>query len=176
MKFRKVVLAGFKHCGKSLIGSLLADKTEFRLLDIDSLIVENYFNAHGGRMGVREIYTTLGKSGFDKLEADALARASRSDNSVISLGGGSPINEAFSKQDFENGIFIYLRVEPDVLFERIEKNGFPPFYDAENPRKSFDELFHERMPYYEKIADITVDNSNREPEEVISEILERLES
>lgn len=127
-------------------------------------------------MGVREIYTTLGKKGFEKLEAEALAQACVVDNAVISLGGGSPINEAFNKRDFENGVFVYIRVEPDVLFERIGKNGFPPFFDADNPRKSFDELFRERTPYYERIADITVDNSSREPQEVTSEILERIGS
>lgn len=176
MKFRKVVLTGFKHCGKTFIGGLLAEKTGYSFLDIDSSIVENYRNAHGGRMGVREIYTTLGKAGFEKLEAEALARASQENRAVISLGGGSPINEAFYKGDFYNAVFVYLKVEPDVLFERIGKNGFPPFYDVGNPRKSFDKLFSERTPYYEKVADITVDNSNRHPEEVVSEILGKIGS
>ena len=170
----KVVFTGFKHSGKSVIGSMVAEKLGFRFIDIDDFIEDEYESSGEGRLPVREIYKKIGPAGFEKLESDALKRAALEKNAVISLGGGSPLNPGFDKKLFGASVFVYLAVREDVLFERIIAKGIPPFLDAERPRESMEELLEKRTPFYESISDIKIDNSDREPAAVAELILDEL--
>lgn len=171
---RTVVLVGFKASGKSRVGRALARRLGYVFADMDRLI-EDCHAAGGRRISVRRIYKSRGKDYFLKLEGAALKKAARLTRTVVSLGGGSPLNPAFSRARFRGAAFVYLRAQKDVLFKRIMKKGRPPFFDPANPRKSFNALLKLRAPVYGKIADVTADNSGgRGPAEVAAGILEKL--
>ena len=172
--YDKVVFAGFKHSGKSLIGKMVAEKLGFRFVDIDDVIEDEYVAGGGEKATVREIYKKLGGEGFVELEALAIRVVAGEKGVVISLGGASPLNSGFDKALFGRAVFVYLAVRPDVLYERIIAKGIPPFLDEERPRGSMDELLEKRTPYYESISDIKVDNTDREPAEVAGGIIEEL--
>ena len=170
-----LVLVGFKHSGKSSVGKMLAERLEYRFVDIDSVIEGMYEGSGNPRKSVREIYREHGAERFLELERQALMETSGGFGSVIAFGGATPLNEGFNRAEFTDSVFIYLDVEPDILFERIEAGGFPPFYDKDNPRESFDKMFEERAKKYEEIADMSVDNSRRPVDETAAEIIKRLE-
>lgn len=171
---RTLALVGFKSSGKSRVGRALARKLGYAFTDIDRLI-EDEHASKGERMPVRRIYKQRGKEYFLKLEANALKKAARLDRTVVSLGGGSPLNPAFSRARFKGAAFVYLKAKRDVLFGRIMKKGIPPFFDPANPRKSFNALLRLRAPVYKTIADITADNGGeKSPARVSDEILKKL--
>ena len=174
-KYDKIVLAGFKGSGKSSIGKQLAKKCGFTFVDIDAVIEASY--AKGGRKtGVRAIYKKHGREYFLNMEKNALKKTAKMKSTVISLGGASPLNPAFSKPLFGNACFVYLKAKRNVLFARIIEKGIPPFFDKENPRRTFNMLYKQRTPVYGKIADLTVENSGaRTPGEVASRIIKKLE-
>jgi shikimate kinase len=177
MKFSdNVVLTGFKTSGKTRIGKRLAKRLEREFVDIDRVIEDIYAEDGNQPATVREIFSDRGRVFFRRLEAKAVKRLCELERSVIALGGGTPLNEGFSKEEFDGAVFVYLKVSPDVLFERIERKGFPPFVNPENPRDSIFRLIAERTPQYEKIADITVDNSPGESDKLVEEIIEKLEA
>ena len=172
---RAVALTGFKGSGKSRIGKMLAKKLEMDYLDIDSIIVKAHSRGSGERQTVRAIYRKYGADYFQKLELKAIRQAAKKSSVVLSLGGGTPLNGGFRKSIFKKGTrFVHLSVKPAELYKRILKKGLPPFFDKKSPRKSFTDLLAKRRPVYEKLADFTVDNTNRKPAECVAEIMEKL--
>jgi shikimate kinase len=173
-RFERIVLVGFKGCGKTAVGKLLAKKTGYEFLDIDSLIESAHKENTGEKSTVRNIYKNHGADHFQKLEAKAILEASKAKGAVVSLGGASPLNPKFDRSKFRKAAFVHLDVPPETLFKRITKLGFPPFFDKEYPRRSFDVLFEKRTPAYRKLADFTVENSKKTPARACQEILDLL--
>lgn len=154
---------------------MLAKKLGMDYLDIDSIIVEAHSRG-GERQSVRAIYKNCGADYFQKLELKAIRQAARENSVVLSLGGGTPLNSGFRKSIFKKGTrFVYLSVKPAELYKRIKAKGLPPFLEKNRPKKSFGELLAKRQPVYEKLADFTVDNTNRKPAACVAEIVEKLE-
>ncbi len=166
-----IVIIGFKGCGKSLIGKLLAQKLNLEFTDTDSLIENLYAKREGEELPFREIFKKHGKQYFRDLEKEALLVAAKKKGCVVSLGGGSLAHIESGLVDFTNAWLVYLKVRKDVLYSRILKNGLPAFFDKEAPYDYFEKLFHEREPAYKKFANITVDNTERKPDEVAQDIL-----
>lgn len=174
-KYDKIVLAGFKGSGKSSVGKQLAKQCGFTFVDIDA-VIEAAHAKGGRRSGVRAIFKKHGREYFLKMEGNALKKTARMKGAVISLGGASPLNPAFSKALFKNARFVYLKAKRDVLFTRIVEKGIPPFFDKGNPRRTFNMLYKQRTPAYERIADITEENSGaRKPGEVAGRIIKKME-
>ncbi|VAX16217.1 hypothetical protein MNBD_NITROSPINAE02-313 [hydrothermal vent metagenome] len=170
-----IVVIGFKGCGKTLIGRLLAQKLNLEFTDTDSLIENLYIRREGEALSFREIFNKHGKKYFRDLEKEALLLAAKKKGHVVSLGGGSLGQIDGAMGDFKSASFVYLKVQKDVLYRRILKNGLPAFFDKEAPYDHFEKLFQEREPAYKKFANITVDNTDKKPEEVVRNILTALE-
>ena len=153
---------------------MLAKKLKMRFLDIDTVMEDIHARSGNAPLRVRSIYRKYGEEHFRRLEGKALKEAAKKDSTVLSLGGGTPLNPAFKKADFKTTGFVYLNVKPSMLYARIKQKGLPPFIDTKRPRASFNELLAKRTPVYEKIADVTVDNTNRKPMECVKEIIEKL--
>ena len=79
----KVVLTGFMGTGKTAVGQRVAERLGWRFLDTDALI-----ERQAGKT-VREIFAADGERRFRDLERKAVAEACRSDDVVISTGGGA---------------------------------------------------------------------------------------
>ncbi len=172
---RNIVIIGFKACGKSAVGKALADRLNLEFIDLDRLIESAHEGKTGQAISFREIYQRLGGDYFRELEQSVLDHAVKSEEAVISLGGGSIMGALDPESLLQESFCVYLSVEPDILFGRIMSGGVPAFFDPENPRVSFKELCAGRLPVYERLADITVDNTDRPVEEVAEEIATALE-
>jgi shikimate kinase len=170
--FTRVYLIGFKACGKSSVGKKLAENTGSKFIDLDSVIEGIYFERTGERLSFREIHKREGAEYFGKIESEALEKVGElTEDFVLACGGGTPLREENVVLMKKMGKIVLLRVEKEELFKRVMSGGIPAFFkNKENPRESFDELFSEREPVYEGIADFGVDNTNRRPEEVAREI------
>lgn len=67
VEVRRIVLTGFMGAGKSTVGRLLADRTGWELLDLDT-----HIETTTGK-NARELFDVLGESGFRQLESDLWA-------------------------------------------------------------------------------------------------------
>jgi len=71
-------------------------------------------------MTIREIFTHRGELAFRLLEKKYLTEiTTTSQNSIISLGGGTPCFNELIQLIKEKGISIYLKAEPKLLADRI---------------------------------------------------------
>ena len=154
-----LVLIGMPGCGKSTVGTLLAEKTGKRFVDTDQVIEET------AGISVPEIFATFGEEYFRKLETDVLHRLGMESGLVIATGGGCvtiPENYASLHQ---NGTIIWLKRDIQTL--PIE--GRPLSH-----KDSLQKMYTRREPLYQAFADMVVDN-NGCPEDATAQILSALD-
>ncbi len=165
-----VVLIGFKGCGKSTIGHLLAGKMGFTFHDLDYLIEQRHFEETGERLGFREVFRTRGEESFRALENQLLRERLGRECQVLALGGGTPMAHSVDLLLAPHCV-VYLQVPENDIIERVRADGWPAYLENEaNPEEALRLLFKKRVPRYEELAKLIVENS-RAPEEVVAAVL-----
>ena len=167
---------GIKHSGKSSLGSRLAGECGVRFHDLDRVIEEH---GQGRRwLSVREIYRTLGREGFVKLEAEAVsasAEAMRENPAVLALGGGTIENTEAMSALPKDAVRVYLEEDREILFRRIIRGGLPPFLDPADPEGSFHRLYEKRSKLYREAADVVVRMEGCGPDKAFRKLVKALE-
>jgi len=121
MKSKKnLILIGMMGSGKSTIGSLLSKKLNIKFIDIDN-VLEN-----DSKMKIAEIFEKKGENFFRNLEEKITLKVLNSTNNVISLGGGSFINEKIRKEVLKNNFSFWLNCNAQILLNRIKNNKKRP--------------------------------------------------
>jgi shikimate kinase len=110
---KKIILSGYMGSGKSLIGKLLADKTNVKVCDLDKIIVKNE------NLSINLIFETKGEIYFRKKERQYLIEAlNKNEESIFILGGGTPCYYD-NYLLYENEISIYLKASIATLYDRL---------------------------------------------------------
>jgi shikimate kinase len=163
---------GIKHSGKTSLGKLLANTLDVPFMDLDALLEEKY--SKDRRLNFRDLYLKLGESGFRNLETAAIQNTIMSNRGILALGGGTIDNQEAMRIVKEASLLVFLDVDEKILYERIKKNGFPPFLEK-SPEKLFHELFSRRRFLYSEIADIKLEITNETPEGLLNILINRIE-
>lgn len=178
-----VVFLGIKHCGKSTQGRLLAQKLEWPLFDSDELLQGKYasmYEAGPDGATARAIMKKHGEEFFREFEAgvirDFLLNKS-TENCVLSLGGGVADNVFLSTEELKKlGTLVYLKIDPEIAYKRIEDGGIPPFLAGSDPHGKFLQICQKRMPRCEELADVIAEvPANGDAEALSAAILTELE-
>src|SRR5438309_165856 len=110
-----IYLVGFMGCGKSTVGSALADELGWSFHDLDAEIEQRE------KTSITEIFDTHGEAAFRDAETAALRERVRTVQSgrpqVISLGGGAFLSEENYELVSNNGVTVWL----DCEFSHIER-------------------------------------------------------
>jgi len=157
----RIYLTGFMTSGKSTLGKILANVLGWNFYDLDKEI-ESKENKK-----VTEIFETNGEKYFRDIETQILKYLSIDKKVVISLGGGTIVNDDNVKFITQNGKLIYLKVQPEIIYTRLKKKTdrplFKEFVLAENSKEDFinkiESMISEREKYYNK-ADLVFDVDN----------------
>ncbi|MCF7947463.1 MAG: shikimate kinase [Spirochaetia bacterium] len=164
---QQLFLTGLKHCGKTTLGSMLADCCGRLFFDLDDLLLQAA--RLDGYSSVRELYRTAGCKKFQEYEARAAENVCAQNSPpevILSLGGGTIENPAALETLQPAGSFIYLQVEEEVLFERIQRGGLPPFLiGTQPPEEMFHDLWVHRHQLYLSHADLVVSLPNQAVED-----------
>lgn len=171
---KHLVLIGFKNVGKSSVGKLLAKQLELPFVDSDTIVQELHRAKTGAALSCREIMKNHGADYFRELEHEALAQVlSVNPPAVIAVGGGAPMQEK-NQALLARHCNIHLTAPKGMVFERIMLNGWPAFFPREvDPYISFQKIWNERHPVYQKLAEITVDNG-KSLEETVATLITQL--
>ncbi len=164
MKSKKnLVLVGMMGSGKSTIGSLISKKLNLKFIDIDN-VLENE-----AKMKISEIFEKKGENFFRNFEEKITLKVLRLDNNIISLGGGSFINEKIRKEILINNFSFWLNCDAKTLLKRIKKNKKRPVAFNLNDSEIL-ELIEKRTKIYSK-AQFKINCHKLKKTEIVNKIL-----
>lgn len=136
-----VTLAGIKHSGKSTLGRRLAERMGYAFYDVDEVISQKY------NTGVRELFRSIGEEKFRSLEAEEeKLLALKSENKVISLGGGA-VNSKFFDLALQDilGTLVMIDIPDDVAEKRVFAKGVPAYLEKyTDPKAALKEINNAR--------------------------------
>ena len=160
-----VVLIGMPGVGKSTLGVVLAKELGFEFVDADLLIQKRE-----NRL-LKEIIAEDGVDGFLKIENDVNASI-ETEKTVIATGGSVIYGAEAMAHLKEIGTVVYLKLDYETLDSRLGclKGRGVVLKDGQTLKS----LYEERIPLYEKYADIIVDEQGLNLEETLSSVLDRL--
>lgn len=161
-----VILIGMPGAGKSTVGVLLAKALGYDFIDTD-LIIQ-------GRLNNR-LYKIIEEHGIDYfLQAEnKIVSEVTADHTVIATGG----SVVFGKEAMEHlrrmGKVVYIKLGCDEIKRRV--NNITTRGIVMKKDETIEDIYSERVPLYERYADITVDVRNTTIEEAVEKILSLLE-
>ena len=164
---KNICLIGLMGSGKSIIGKLLAQELRLRHYDSDKLIEKKLHKS------INQIFSDHGESYFRNIEEDVVLSLLDKKNCVISLGGGSILSGLTRKSLVINSFTIYLKVDIEILYERLKKSNKRPLINNENIKEKLIHLAQDRNKYYRK-ANLIINNS-KNTEEVLNTIKVQLQ-
>jgi shikimate kinase len=167
---RSIVLIGMMGAGKSSVGRCLQRRTGLLRFDTDEIVALQFGTS------ISEVFAKYGEEQFRSAEADALANLAPAEPSVIVTGGGIVLRDENISHLKRLGMVVWLEAEAATLFQRASRRGNRPLLQTDNPREALERILAERTPRYAKAADVRVDTTNREHDEVADLILEEIEN
>lgn len=159
---KNLIFIGMPAVGKSTVGIVVAKRLRMGFIDTDLLIQDQE------KKLLREIIEDVGQDGFLKIENQVNASV-EAENSVISPGGSVVYCREAMEHYKKIGTIVYLKVSYQTIKRRIR-----------NPKKrgvvlregqTLRDLYYERVPYFEKYADITVCGDGCRIEETIKNVM-----
>ncbi len=159
---KNICLIGLMGSGKSLIGKELSIIMNSKFYDSD-LEIEKHEN-----LSISLIFQKYGENYFRKIEEEICLKLLPKSNSVISLGGGSIINEKIRNLIREFSYSIYLKVDIDVLLKRLNNSNRRPLLKDTNKRNKLEKLFKKREKFYNS-ANLIIEN-NHNKKDVLNKI------
>ncbi len=142
-----IILIGMPGSGKSTVGVLLAKMLGMNFIDADLLIQQRE------GMKLYEILAQKGNAYFAQVE-DEVNASIAAENTVIATGGSVVYGKKAMAHLKSIGKVVYLKVPLRELRRRIKNFATRGIQMA--PGQTFDGLYAERVPLYERYADITV--------------------
>lgn len=142
-----IVLIGMPAVGKSTLGRMLAKELSMELIDTDTEIVKKE-----GRQ-ISDIFANEGEKYFRDVESEIVKECSLKKGVIIATGGGAILREENVSVLKSFGKLILL----NRPLESLIPTGNRPLA---SDRDKITKLYNERMPIYNKIADVIVDGGN----------------
>ncbi len=160
-----LTLVGMPGAGKSTTGVILAKLLSLGFMDTDLLIQINR------KSPLQDIVDKKGHLYLRKVEEEEILKINL-EKCVIATGGSAVYSRKTMDHLSSISTVVFLKVSLDVLKNRI--SNFKERGLAKAPDQSFEDLFLERQPLYEKYAEITIDCNSISQERAAELIAERL--
>lgn len=160
-----IILIGMPGCGKSTIGVVLAKVLGYEFTDSDLLIQK-----WEGKL-LREIIAEQGEEAFIKIEEDVNAGI-QTEQHVIATGGSVVYSDKAMQHLKKIGTVVYLKLSYATICSRlgnIRRRGV-----VLRDGQTLKDLYDERVPLYERYADVVVDAEGQDVEGLMDEVVKAL--
>lgn len=142
-----VFLTGMPGVGKSHWGRIWSRKYNFAHYDLDELIEKKI-----GK-DIPSIIEASGEAEFRTIESEVLVETvarTRSENAIVSCGGGTPTIAQNLSTMRDSGCVVYLQASPEVLLGQLQRSSIlrPLLKEVSVPTLS--ELLDRRREFYER--------------------------
>lgn len=160
---KNVILVGMPACGKSTVGVVLAKTMNKGFVDTDILIQQAESRT------LQEIIDQEGNDYFHHVEERVLLNFEGEDY-VVATGGSAIYFDRAMDKFKEKGVVVYIKVTLDTILERL--NNIKSRGVTLEKGQTIADLYEQRIPLYQKQADMVVEADGLSVEEVVEKIVE----
>jgi len=148
-----IILIGMSGVGKTYLGKYISEKLNMNFYDTDELIINKY------NTQLKDLIKIHSWEWFRNEEYITLQKLNEMKNIIISTGGGIIENKNINLL-FASHLIIYIKrnISNEIKLERCLS-------------KSYDELYKERKPIYEKLSK-NIYNNDSEPKIFLEYIIQ----
>jgi shikimate kinase len=154
-----LILIGYRGCGKSSVGRLVAQRLGRLFTDTDERV-----ERLAGRC-VRDIFRIDGEAAFRRMESQVLQEVLSAERQVVSVGGGAVLVAANRQRMRQAGLCIWLQASAEELERRLAADPrsaeLRPALTDDSPRDEIERLLAIRAPLYADTADARVKTDGR---------------
>ena len=158
-----IILVGMPSCGKSTVGVVLAKTMNKGFVDTDILIQQREGKT------LQDIINTRGNDYFHQVEESVLLDF-EGENYIVATGGSAIYFDRAMEKFKENGKVVYLKVSLETVLKRLNNIKTRGVTLAKG--QTLEDLYNQRVPLYEKHADIVIEADGLHVEEVVERIIE----
>ena len=158
-----VILIGMPGAGKSTVGVVLAKLLNYKFVDSDIVIQQKM------KKKLKDIILEQGAESFKKIE-NKINSGLNVKKCVVATGGSVVFGKDAMEHFKKIGTVVYLKVSLASLEKRLgdlDKRGV-----VHKHGETLLDIFNERVPLYERYADIVIDETDSE----ISQIAMKIEN
>jgi len=167
-----LVLIGYRGCGKTTVGRIVAQRLAWTFVDTDELI------EHAAGRNIARIFAENGEPAFRELEAVAVQQAIRGTRHVVSVGGGAVLREENRLHIGAGGFCVWLTAPAEELHRRLvadpRSSAQRPALTAQPGLDEIKNLLAKRTPLYEAVAHRIVDTTGRALDDVVNDVLDSI--
>jgi shikimate kinase len=143
---RPVVLVGMMGCGKTAVGTALAERLGVPFRDTDTAMED------AARMTIPEIFARDGEAFFRARETEVLTRLLAEGPGVVSTGGGAFLRPENRAAIAAVGLSVWLKADAELLWSRVRHKTTRPLLNTDDPKATLVRLLREREPAYAQAA------------------------
>lgn len=162
-----IILIGMPGAGKSTLGVVLAKILNYSFIDADLLIQSQCDKT------LQKIIDACGPDGFIEVENEVLCTLS-ADQSVIATGGSAVYSDEAMKHLSSIGTVVYLQVSLKELEKRLGGLYERGVVMKDGIGMSLNSLYEERIPLYEKYAEVTIDIDGLSVRDAARQLVDKL--
>ena len=153
---RRLCLVGYRSCGKSTLGPLVAARLGWPFVDLDQAITARI------KMPIAAYFSAHGESAFRDAEtAELQTTLKKPSDLVLATGGGCVLreeNRAFISEFA--GLCVYIQVPAAILSQRLRHNaGGRPSLTGGAVADEVAQVLAVREPLYHAVADAVLDGT-----------------
>lgn len=160
---KNIILIGMPGAGKSTVGVVLAKRMGYAFVDADLVI-----QSREGKL-LHEIISERGVEGFWRVE-ESVGESIEAERTVIATGGSAVYGPKAMAHYKQIGTVVYLSLPLDEIRERLGDLNERGVTLREG--QDLSGLYRERIPLYEKYADVTVACEGLSIREIVKKIAE----
>jgi shikimate kinase len=163
MQSEVIVLVGPMGVGKTTVGKRLASTLNMDFRDTDRIFIDR----HGP---IADFFELKGEADFRTLEESIVAEAIMTAG-VVATGGGAVLSEE-TRAKLKETTVVYLMTDGTHMANRLSQSKRPLI---RNGLSDWKQIYDQRRPIYEAIANITVDCSGQAIRDTVTEIVQALD-
>ncbi len=166
---KTLVLVGLMGAGKSSIGWRIAQKLGIPFNDSDQEV------ERAAGCSVADIFETWGEKAFRDAERRVIKRLLSAQIQIISTGDGAFIDDESRELIKENAISLWLRADPEILYERVSRRDTRPLLFEGDAKEILEEMIEKRYPIYAE-ANLMVESNDDAHEATVERVIEVLKN
>ena len=162
---KNIILIGMPGAGKSTLGVILAKTLRLNFIDTDILIQERT-----GEL-LQNIIDNEGSSALLKIEEETILDLD-THHAVIATGGSAVFSEKAMQHMRSDGVILYLDISFEKMVQRLKNIKTRGIVLIEGD--SLQDMYNQRVHLYQRYADITIDCSEGDFEDIVEKAIGEL--